>query len=142
VAFTSEATNFDPADNSPDSDVYVKTLGSPTPPFTVSVGDRSLMEGDSGTRNAMFTVRLSKASPTRVTVDFATAAGTATAGRDFTASSGKVTFAPGQTVKNIAVKVVGDRVVEPGESFRLNLSNPVGATIADNQGAGKISNDD
>ncbi len=78
-----------------------------------------------------------------MTVQFATANGTATTGdNDYQSTSGTLTFTPGQTSKTVTVKVVGDTKVESNETFFVNLSNAVNATIADNQGVGTINNDD
>ncbi len=78
-----------------------------------------------------------------MTVDFATANGTATAPSDYTANSGTVTFAPGVTSQTVTVQVNGDTTVEPNETFNVNLTNATGnATIADAQGVGTIVNDD
>ncbi|HBL61393.1 MAG TPA: calcium-binding protein, partial [Cyanobacteria bacterium UBA8803] len=76
------------------------------------------------------------------TVNFATANGTATAGSDYTAVSGTLTFAAGETSKTITVPIVGDTTNESNETFTLNLTNPTNATIADAQGGGTITNDD
>jgi Ca2+-binding RTX toxin-like protein len=64
-----------------------------------------------------------------VTVDFATANGTATAGSDFTAVSGTLTFAPGETSKTVGVPVTDDAAAEPGETFEVVLGSPRGATL-------------
>jgi Calx-beta domain-containing protein len=77
-----------------------------------------------------------------VMVNYATADGTAVAGSDYVATSGTLTFAPGTTTQNITVLVNGDVVAEPNETFFVNLSSPVNATIADAQGVGTILNDD
>ncbi len=78
-----------------------------------------------------------------MTVDFATADGTATQPGDYASNTGTVTFAPGETSKTVTVQVNGDTAVEPNETFFVNLSNATGnATIADNQGVGTIVNDD
>ena len=61
-----------------------------------------------------------------VTVGYTTANGTATAGTDYTASSGTLTFAPGVTTQTIAVKVTGDTAVEPDETFTVTLASPPG----------------
>jgi hypothetical protein len=73
-----------------------------------------------------------------VTAQWATANGTATAGSDYVAGSGTVTFAPGETTKTIKVTVNGDTNVEGDETLFVNLSAPVDATLADNQGQGTI----
>jgi hypothetical protein len=88
-------------------------------------------------------VSLSAASDKTVSVNFATANGTATtANNDYIAASGKLTFAPGETTKTITIQVIGDRKKEANETFFLNLSGAVDAVFADSQGLGKILNDD
>ena len=99
-------------------------------------------EGNTGTRPFAFTVTLSAAYDVPVTVDYATANGTATAGSDYQAASGTLTFAPGETSKTITVLVNGDRLAEPNETFFVNLSSPTNATIADGQGVGTIVDDE
>ena len=73
---------------------------------------------------------LSAASTSPVTVDFATADGTAKAGSDYVAKSGSITFAAGETRKTIEIVAIGDSVVEATESFNVVLKNPKGATLA------------
>jgi Calx-beta domain/RTX calcium-binding nonapeptide repeat (4 copies) len=114
--------------------------GVPKP--SVSVANVSQSEGDSGSQPAAFTVSLSKASPLRVTVAYATADGTANAGADYTASSGTLVFAAGQTSKTVAVPIVGDTAYEPDETFTLTLSNPVNATLGTATATGTITNTD
>ncbi|MBV9469462.1 MAG: CSLREA domain-containing protein, partial [Abitibacteriaceae bacterium] len=109
---------------------------------SLAVNDVTVAEGNSGPTNAVFTVSLSAASGQTVTVDYATADGTATAGSDYQSRSGTLTFAPGETSKTVAVIVNGDTLNEPDETFTLVLSDPTHATIADNQGVGTITNDD
>jgi hypothetical protein len=100
-------------------------------------------EGNSGTRTAVFTVSLSVASTQTVTVNFATANGTATtASGDYQAKSGTLTFSPGVKTGTISVVVNGDTSIERTETFFVNLSNAINAAIADNQGQGSIVNDD
>jgi Calx-beta domain len=77
-----------------------------------------------------------------VTVQYATADGGATAGSDYQAVGGTLTFAPGETSKTITVPVNGDRLPEPNETFFVNLGNATNATIADGQGVGTIADDD
>ncbi|MFZ2307257.1 MAG: Calx-beta domain-containing protein, partial [Rhodoferax sp.] len=89
--------------------------------------------------NATFTVSLSQASANTVTVNYATSNGTATTGgNDYQARSGTVTFLPGETTKTISVNVREDATVEGNETFNVNLSGAVNATIADNQGVATI----
>jgi len=118
------------------------TGSAPVPVPTLSIGDASVGEGDAGTTTATFTVSLSAAATGTVTVNYATADGTAVAGTDYIASSGALSFAPGQITKTVVVTLNGDTTVEPNETFLVNLSGPAGATIADAQGQGTIVNDD
>ena len=112
------------------------------PPPTLSVNDASVNEGNAGTGTATFTVTLSAASASVVTVNYATADATAIAGTDYVAGTGMLTFAIGETTKTVAVTINGDAVVESNETFVVNLSAAVGATIADAQGQGTIVNED
>jgi sugar lactone lactonase YvrE len=87
---------------------------------------------------AAFTVSLDTPSTTPVTVQFATANSTAVASSDYTAASGTITFVPGETTHTILVRTTDDTLSEPTETFFVNLSNPVGATIARGQGVASI----
>jgi hypothetical protein len=109
---------------------------------TLKISDVSKREGRSGTTVFTFTVSLSATSTGVISVDYATANGTATAGSDYTAANGSVIFSPGEKTKAININVIGDRLQEPNETFYVNLSNPVGTTLADAQGMGTIVNDD
>ncbi|QQR74581.1 MAG: hypothetical protein IPJ17_03040 [Holophagales bacterium] len=110
---------------------------------TLSVSDCTVTEGNSGTVNCAFTVSLSAASGQSVTVSRTTANGTATAPGDYTAlAAATITFNPGETSKVVNVAVAGDTLDEPNETFTLNLSSPVNATIADGTGIGTITDDD
>src|SRR5207244_2738164 len=90
----------------------------------------------------VFTVTLSSASSQTVTVDYTTADGTANAPTDYLATPGTLTFDPGVTSQTIMVAVKGDVVIEPDETFSVDLTNPINATVADGQGVGTIRNDD
>ena len=109
---------------------------------SLSVNDVTVTEGDSGTVNATFTVALTPVSGRQVTVQFATADGSAHAPGDYAAASGTLTFAAGETIKTVNVAVNGDLLDEVDETFTLNLSSPGSATIGDAQGAGTITDDD
>ncbi len=111
-------------------------------PPTLSINNVSANEGNSGTTAFVFTVTLSAASTSTVTVNYATADGTATAPSDYAATSGTLTFAPGVLTQPISVNVNGDTTVEPNETFFVNLSSPTNATIAGATGTGTIINDD
>ncbi|EGD09904.1 putative Ig domain-containing protein,Calx-beta domain-containing protein [Xanthomonas vesicatoria ATCC 35937] len=108
----------------------------------LSIDDVSVIEGNSGTTTATFTVSLSTASGQTVTVNYATADGTATAGSDYAARSGTLSFAPGTTTQTVAISVNGDLSVEPNETYRVVLSSATNATIARATGTGTINNDD
>lgn len=111
-------------------------------PPTVSVSDLTVTEGDSGKKTAYFTVTLSAVSSQTVTLHYATANGSAAAGSDYAAASGTLGFSPGETSRQVPVAILGDKVVEGDETFFLNLSAPVRASIADGQGQATITNDD
>src|SRR5690606_32684882 len=112
-------------------------------PFA-SISDTSAAEGDAGTSPIFFTISLNQPAGTGgVSMDYTTADGTATtADNDYNAASGTATIAEGATSVTISVEVIGDTVNEPDESFTVELSNPVGAELADAQGIGSIINDD
>jgi len=114
---------------------------SPIP--AISIGDTSVAEGDAGTASLTFTVSLSAPALTTVTVDYATSNGSATAGSDYTAASGTVTFVPGDVSETITIDVTGDVFFEGDETVLVTLSNPsLNATINDGSATGTITNDD
>ena len=108
----------------------------------LSVNNVNKAEGNSGTTAFTFTVSLQNATTKIVSVDYATAANTATAASDYTAVSGRLSFAPGETSKTVTVNVNGDTTVEPDETFVVNLSNAFNAAIGNGQGIGNILDDD
>jgi VCBS repeat-containing protein len=113
---------------------------------TISINNVSDNEG-ALTTPFNFTVTLSSPTSRTITVNYATANGTATAGilplliGDYTSTSGTLTFTGGQTSKTVTVSVTGDLLSEPNETFFVNLSG-ANTPIADNQGLGTILNDD
>jgi hypothetical protein len=107
---------------------------TPTSGPDIRIGDVQVVEGNTGTRAATFTLTLSAAYGQTITVAYATGNGTATAGSDYQAASGTLTFAPGETSKTITVLVSGDRVPEANETFVVSLSHPTNATIVDGYG--------
>ena len=112
-------------------------------PFpTVSVNNATVTEGDAGTVDATFTVSLNTPSSRTITVDYATADGSATSPADYTAAAGTLTFSPGQTTKTVTVHVNGDLLDEVNETFTVNLSNPSNVTIGDGEGLGTITDND
>ena len=99
-------------------------------------------EGDSGTSNAAFVVNLSIPSASTVTVDFATQNGTATAGLDYQAVNGTLTFAPGVTSQTILVPIIGDTLDESDETFTVVLSNPTNVQLGPSSSTATITDDD
>ena len=115
-------------------------LSVPQTPGALSVADASVDEGPGATLD--FAVTLGGPSGEAVTVDYATSDGTATAGSDYTATSGTLTFASGETGKTVSVPVLDDAHDDGGETLTFTLSNPSGATIADGEATGTIDNTD
>ena len=109
---------------------------------TLSIAEASVAEGDSGSVDLGFTVTLTSPSNKQVTVSYATADGTATAGTDYMAVSGTLTFAVGETTQTLSVSVNGDAIYEPDETFTVSLSGPSGATLVDATATGTITNDE
>ena len=91
---------------------------------TLTIDSPRVAEGDSGTTQLVFTVRLSPASTGQVTVDWSTSGGSGSAD-DYTGASGTLTFAAGETNKTIPVTVHGDSTVEPDETVEVSISDPV-----------------
>lgn len=109
----------------------------------ISISDVTVVEGNSGTTPAVFTVSLSRMTEENVTVVYETADVTATAGEDYAATSGTITFLPGGSqTQMVTVLVNGDLDPETNERFAVNLSNPQGAPLFTSQGIGTILNDD
>src|SRR5690242_9469150 len=109
---------------------------------SISVSDALVVEGNAGTTPATFTVSLSGVSSQTVTCSFATSDGTATAGSDYVATSGALSFAPGETQKQVVVLVNGDTVDEVQETFFLDISNVQNANVSSSRGTGFIVDDD
>ncbi len=109
-------------------------------PVALSVADARVQENSGETLD--FAVTLSRAAANTVTVQYATSNGSATAGADYTATSGMLTFAAGETRKTVSVAVLNDAHDDGGETLILALSNPTGARIADGTATGTIENTD
>ena len=109
-------------------------------PAALSVADAQIQEGPGATLD--FTVTLDRSSTGTVTVGYATADGTATAGSDYTATSGTLTFAPGDREKTVSVPVLEDDHDEGSETLTLRLTHVQGARIADGEATGTITNSD
>jgi hypothetical protein len=120
----------------------VGTITDNDPDPNVSINDVTLDEGDAGTSQATFTVSLTGATFKTVTVNYATANDTATDPADYAATSGGLTFGPGETTKQVSVDVQGDVLDEANETFTVGLSNAVNANISAGGGIGTITDDD
>lgn len=118
------------------------TNDDPSSGTQLTIGSVWQPEGDSGLRTVWFPVSLSTASAAPVSVHYATASGTATAGSDFTSTSGTLTVPIGQTTGYVPVTIAGDTTFETSETFKVNISSAVGATLANTTGVGTIVNDD
>jgi hypothetical protein len=123
---------------------FAGSVGEPDPevPVVLAVADASVLEGNRGTSNVAVAVTLSSGSSQAITVSYRTVAGTAKAKEDYTATSGTLTFQPGETSRTISVSIKGDRKREANETFSVQLSNAVGATIEDGSATVTILNDD
>ncbi len=110
----------------------------------ISVSSPLLLEGDDGSTQAVFEIKLSEPLTSDLTLDFSTADGTAVSGEDYVAKTGTITFLAGQTVASVAVDVLGDTKVETQETFSLVVeANPAIANgVANNAGIATILSDD
>lgn len=108
----------------------------------LSIADRRITEGDAGSTILQFTVTRHGSTAGAASVGYATADITATAGQDYQAASGTVSFAAGETSKQIAITILGDEVIEQNESFAVTLSGATGATVIDPHAFGIIEEND
>ena len=122
-------------------DFRIYTCSAPTPPV-ITIDDVAVTEGNTGTVPAVLVLRLSHATNLTVTVNLVTADGTATGGVDYVPTGGSISWPPGTTTVNAPLFVNGDTTSEANETFFLNLSSPVNATLGDNQGQVTINDDD
>jgi len=108
----------------------------------VSIADVTMPEGDWQPRVALFTVSLAEPAAQTVSVTYTTADGTATAGEDYVATSGSLSFDPGTTTQVLSVDLLPDLGEESDEQFTVLLSDPVGAVITGGVGQAAIIDDD
>ncbi|MBM4022038.1 MAG: hypothetical protein FJ284_07335 [Planctomycetes bacterium] len=102
----------------------------PPEPPRITITGGSLAEGSAGRRWLAFTITLSQAWSRPVGVGWATANGTAVAGRDYVRAAGRIVFAAGQTVRTVRVAVIGDRLREQDETFRVGLRAAVNGLLS------------
>jgi hypothetical protein len=107
---------------------------------SVSVNNVSITEGTGGTKTLTFTVTQDVRGKSRVS--FATTNDTAKAPADYVSRSGTLRFAGKKLKRTVAVTIIGDSLDEADETFVLKLTDATGATIADGEGVGTITDDD
>ena len=130
------------AGNTIGDDTATGTIVDDDPVPSLRVNDVSVAEGNTGSRNATFTVTQSSVAGRDVTVHYATSDNSAKAPADYTPVSGTLTIPAGSTSRTVTVPVRGDTIDENNETFNLNLSGASGASIADSRGVGTIRDDD
>ena len=118
------------------------TIVNDDPIPSITINDASVVEGNTGTKTAIFDVNLSNPSFQSISVTLTTSDRTAAAGSDYVAKTANVTLNPSQTATTFTVVVNGDTKSEPNESFLVSLTNPTNATIARAQAVGTILDDD
>ena len=134
------AERIQDGDNDGTATVDIGALEGAVPGPYRSVSDSSLVEGDSGSADMVFTVTLTDVADHDVTFDYATRDGTAETGTDYTATDGSATIPAGETVATIAVPIHGDVEGESDESFYLNAAGETG--VLRSPGVGVIVNAD
>lgn len=126
--------------------VVAVSVASAAPPgggnVSLSITDVAATEGNTGTRAFVFTVQASGSLKGSASVSYATASESAEAAADFAATAGSLSFDRRNKTRIVTVQVTGDTLEEVDETFRVLLSAPSGATIADGVGVGTILDDD
>jgi large repetitive protein len=126
-----------------DTPTATQTIADDDSAASFAIADVTSAEGDVGNSTFSFAITKTGSTAFTTTVDFATADGSATlADGDYATTSGTLSFLPGDTSKTVDVTVHGDSTHEADETFVVNLTGAVGASITDDQGVGTISNDD
>jgi hypothetical protein len=143
-----------------EDETFTVTLSNPEPAFIVQgpgtctihdndsgpsglvILDTQVVEGDSGTTDAVFRVGVNGSVNSAVTVDYATENLSAVAGRDYDRTTGTLTIPAGQRSANIVVKVLGDLLPEWSQGFFVRLSNARGAEISDGEAVCEIRDND
>jgi hypothetical protein len=122
-----------------DTGSYERAAGAQ---LSMSIRDRNRREGNHGRPKLRFKVRLSARAQQDVTVQATTEDGTARAGSDYKAKTETLVFERGHRTATFTVRLIADRQREPDETFKVKLSSPNGAVIADAEAIGTIVNDD
>jgi len=132
-----------PANAIVDNGQGAATIVDDDPLPVASIGGQTVKEGDSGITFAEFTVSITSPAGRSVSVDYATADGSAAVGdSDYQAAKGTLTFAPGQKTQALRVKINGDTKAEIDETFFVDLKNPKNVSIGEGHGLGSILDDD
>jgi Calx-beta domain len=137
-------TNEGPTGAARNRDAYTLATAQEPPPPSMRIANASVTEGNAGSKAMAFPVQLSSSTSETITVAYATqtVAGGAKARLDFVPESGTVVFSPGDTAETETIAVLGDTIHEENERFKMVLSSPSGATIADGSAAGVIIDND
>lgn len=138
--FTADLSN--PVNATISDGTGVGTVLDDDPEPTLSIGDVTVTEGDSGTQLVTLTLTLDAPSGRMSTVEWQTTDDTASAPGDYAAGSGTVVFSAGDTTETVDVTVNGDTFVEGDEAFRVDLSNPANLSLGTPQATITIQNDD
>jgi len=144
------ATATDAAGNTSEFSACAPVYGNGPGQFALTSSSQTVSES---VGSVAFTVSRNFGSQGTATVNYATTNGTATAGSDYTAVAGTLTFLDGETSKTITIPIIDDSVFEPSETFTLSLSNPTGGatlgptataivTILDNDAKTALGADD
>ncbi|HVE94658.1 MAG TPA: Calx-beta domain-containing protein [Acidimicrobiales bacterium] len=140
------AVNFGSPNNAalPDNQAFVQINNDDAAPPSISLAPAEPKdEGNAGTSDMIITINISQPAPQTLTVDYATADGTAVLKDDYTETKGTLTIGQGQTTKTVAVPIVGEQLAEPDETFTFTLSRPTNATLGNpSSQAYTIKNDD
>ena len=107
----------------------------------MSIADAKIREGNAGTRGLRFFVHLAKRSSSEASVKYVTVRGAADSS-DYNGRAGILRLPAGRTLTSITIPITGDRLFEKDETFTVELSQPVGATLARARATGTILNDD
>ena len=130
------------ADLPPVDTIGVTTARTGPGPITLAVSSPSVVEGNVGFTACTFTVTLSAPALDPIVVQYATADGTASAGVDYVAAAGSLTFTRGQISKTVTVNVIGDTNVEDAETFQFVASTTAGGLVSSAAGVATIRDDD
>ena len=130
---------------------HAYTIQDNDAPPSFAVNDVTMVEGNLGSSDFIFTVTKTGPTALTATVNYATSNGMTNpaaggvfceAGIDYETKAGVLSFSPGDLTLTLTIKVCGDALSEANETFLINLSDASNATISDNQGVGTIQNDD